>query len=200
MLPRNGTAGTCRVSRAARSSDDVGPGSADDLSAVLVLRDGLEHVELPPVLLAEVLEGRLGRDRVAGADRLRPDEFLPAMDHAHEVDADLLVEDRRADRAGGVDDREHRRRHDVAEARVPCSRTIEVDLVGLPHGVRVLADLLAPHLVLVRRELLADGVTHLLPLSPPRSRTARKASCGTSMRPTCFMRFLPSFCFSSSLR
>ncbi len=31
-------------------------------------------------------------------------------------------------------------------------------------------------------------------------RTARKASCGISTFPTRFMRFLPSFCFSSSLR
>src|SRR6266849_2259461 len=30
--------------------------------------------------------------------------------------------------------------------------------------------------------------------------TARNASCGISTRPTFFMRFLPSFCFSSSLR
>ena len=30
--------------------------------------------------------------------------------------------------------------------------------------------------------------------------TARKASCGISTRPTRFIRFLPSFCFSSSLR
>ena len=28
--------------------------------------------------------------------------------------------------------------------------------------------------------------------------TARKASCGISTRPTCFIRFLPSFCFSNS--
>ncbi len=32
----------------------------------------------------------------------------------------------------------------------------------------------------------------------PICRTARKASCGISTWPTCFMRFLPSFCFSSS--
>jgi hypothetical protein len=31
-------------------------------------------------------------------------------------------------------------------------------------------------------------------------RTARKASCGMSTWPTRFMRFLPSFCFSRSLR
>ena len=31
-------------------------------------------------------------------------------------------------------------------------------------------------------------------------RTAMKASCGISTVPNCFMRFLPSFCFSKSLR
>ena len=31
-------------------------------------------------------------------------------------------------------------------------------------------------------------------------RIAMKASCGTSTDPMAFMRFLPSFCFSSSLR
>jgi hypothetical protein len=35
---------------------------------------------------------------------------------------------------------------------------------------------------------------------PSSSSTARNASCGTSTWPTCFMRFLPAFCFSSSLR
>ena len=35
---------------------------------------------------------------------------------------------------------------------------------------------------------------------PSRLSTARNASCGTSTAPTCFIRFLPSFCFSSSLR
>ena len=36
--------------------------------------------------------------------------------------------------------------------------------------------------------------------SSPILRRLRKASWGTSTRPTRFMRFLPSFCFSSSLR
>ena len=40
----------------------------------------------------------------------------------------------------------------------------------------------------------------VLYLLRPICRTARKASCGISTEPTCFMRFLPSFCFSSSLR
>ncbi len=34
----------------------------------------------------------------------------------------------------------------------------------------------------------------------PVESAAMNASCGTSTRPTIFMRFLPSFCFSSSLR
>src|SRR5690606_2999460 len=38
------------------------------------------------------------------------------------------------------------------------------------------------------------------PLSFPTWSTARKASCGISTEPTCFIRFLPSFCFSSNLR
>jgi len=36
--------------------------------------------------------------------------------------------------------------------------------------------------------------------SSPTLRTARKASCGMSTLPIRFMRFLPSFCFSRSLR
>ena len=41
-----------------------------------------------------------------------------------------------------------------------------------------------------------------LDLAHPRQllRTDRNASCGTSTFPTCFMRFLPSFCFSRSFR
>src|SRR5215204_3919256 len=37
-------------------------------------------------------------------------------------------------------------------------------------------------------------------LSPSRLRTARKASCGTSTEPSCFIRFFPFFWRSSSLR
>ena len=50
--------------------------------------------------------------------------------------------------------------------------------------------------VLTDRRLTIGGCHH----SWPTFSTARKASCGISTRPTRFMRFLPSFCFSSSLR
>ena len=43
---------------------------------------------------------------------------------------------------------------------------------------------------------------YFLPLSPAASvdNAATNASCGTSTRPMVFIRFLPSFCFSRSLR
>ncbi len=44
---------------------------------------------------------------------------------------------------------------------------------------------------------------YFLPLESPsesEDSTAMKASCGTSTLPTIFIRFLPSFCFSSSFR
>src|SRR5205823_12909839 len=45
---------------------------------------------------------------------------------------------------------------------------------------------------------MTGGHTHFR--SPSRFSTARKASCGTSTIPTCFIRRLPAFCRSSSLR
>ena len=47
---------------------------------------------------------------------------------------------------------------------------------------------------------LAHLEAHDCLLPWPMLSTARNASCGTSTAPTCFIRFLPAFCFSSSLR
>ena len=44
------------------------------------------------------------------------------------------------------------------------------------------------------------ALTHPFVGQSPTWSTARKASCGISTVPTCFIRFFPSFCFSSSLR
>ncbi len=49
------------------------------------------------------------------------------------------------------------------------------------------------------RMTVRPGNTVNIRYSPTLS-TARKASCGISTEPTCFIRFLPSFCFSSSFR
>ena len=51
-----------------------------------------------------------------------------------------------------------------------------------------------------RGELLCRFATVTYLLRSSRLSTARKASCGTSTPPTCFIRFLPFFCFSSSFR
>src|SRR5215212_1893485 len=72
------------------------------------------------------------------------------MHHPGELDAHLGVEHGRADRAGRVDDREHRRRGDVAKARLGGRPAVEVDGVVLADRVDVFADLLAPDLVDVR--------------------------------------------------
>lgn len=52
---------------------------------------------------------------------------------------------------------------------------------------------------LARAPLLLLGYFFLSP-SESEDSTAMKASCGTSTLPTIFIRFLPSFCFSSSFR
>src|SRR5437868_8816193 len=133
------------------SSNDVGPRAANGLLTVLVARHRLEHEEVVAALLVEVLQLGVAGYRVACADGLAPDELLAAVEHLHQVDADLAVEDRRPHRAGGVDDREHRRRHDVAEPGLARGVPIAVDTRALSHRVRVLADLLEPDLVRERR-------------------------------------------------
>ena len=64
------------------------------------------------------------------------------------------------------------------------------------------------HEVAVAAPVRAEGKVHVeMPgaedhdfFSVSRLSTARNASCGTSTIPTCFMRFFPAFCFSSSFR
>src|SRR4029079_13952 len=91
----------------------------------------------------------------AGADRLAPDELLPAVDHRREVDPDVGVENRRAEGGRAVDDGEHRRGDDVAKPCLSGSFAVVVDRLGLADSVRVLADLLEPDLVGRLRVLLA---------------------------------------------
>src|SRR5436190_817666 len=64
------------------------------------------------------------------------------------------------------------------------------------HEVAVAAPLRAERQVHVQ----VARAAHELLLPWPMLRTARNASCGTSTAPTCFIRFLPFFWFSSSLR
>ena len=50
------------------------------------------------------------------------------------------------------------------------------------------------------RNMNVDSQGTLRHPAQSRFKTAMNASCGSSTLPTCFMRFFPSFCFSSSLR
>ena len=52
----------------------------------------------------------------------------------------------------------------------------------------------------MRHSLSLSPLFFGLSLAASADSAATKASCGTSTRPMVFIRFLPSFCFSSSLR
>ena len=114
------------------------------------------------------------------------------------VDEDVVADEQRRlhrarrnlvglDEEGANDDREDERDDDrlaYSRSSEPCGLD---GLAGRSGGV-------SPGPALRRLR----GAT-VKPYSPTLSR-ARNASCGISTLPTCFIRFLPSFCFSSSLR
>ena len=115
------------------------------------------------------------------AIRARPHQARRA---AAEVDGLELAEARRL----GVELRQQR-----VEVRVAA-----VERAGLHHERAVPAAARAERQVHVE---VADAHHFFAELaSSPIDSTDRNASCGTSTRPTCFMRFLPSFWRSSSLR
>src|SRR4051794_33684656 len=136
--------------------DDVGPGPPDDVGAVLVDRVGLEQIEALAVLLEDLEASRRGRDLVAGAGGLVPDELLAAMHHRREVHPDLGVEHRRRQRRRRVDDAEHRRRDDGAKTGRAGGFAVAVNRILDSERARVLADLLPADLVARGRPFLAD--------------------------------------------
>ena len=84
------------------------------------------------------------------------------------------------------------RRHEVAVAAAMRAEG-QVD-IEMTDGAR-----LAPCADRARGRLEQPDA-HAFRFSPSRFSTARNASCGTSTPATCFIRFFPFFCFSSSLR
>ena len=90
---------------------------------------------------------------------------------------------------------------------------VQQPLVGIDRSLGVeLAGKLTNRIFEVHWKIIADArlnfgsrslsMFRVYPASSvfPTLSTARKASCGMSTRPTRFIRFLPSFCFSSSFR
>ncbi len=105
--------------------------------------------------------------------------------------------------------------HSSASSRTAaCSGDLAgLDAAARQHGVLLAVETAGDHEQLGAADDDGDGAGfgtserdprgHFLPaFSPvdPVDSAAMKASCGTSTRPTIFIRFLPSFCFSSSLR
>ena len=180
----------------------------DLLEAVLAAVVGVGHVEVPlpgasGVELAQQphLRGRPRPSRRASAGRAgsrRPSRASGRS--ARNPRARRAAPGRPASRPAGGRRRGAARRARCPRARRRCRRS---RARSAPQARRL--DERAHHALGRRRaadvaeadEQQTDG-----PLchgySSPSSSTARKASWGTSTRPTCFIRFLPSFCFASS--
>jgi hypothetical protein len=75
---------------------------------------------------------------------------------------------------------------------VVCAATLDAQKIRAEAVLRIRRCILLEYCVALRIDYSSAD--------PPTFRTARNASCGMSTLPTRFMRRLPSFCFSSSLR
>src|SRR5204862_8181491 len=100
-------------------------------------------------------------------------------------------------RAAAEEDRLERRREQLPLERQLAQQRVDIRavLAAASHDGDEVAVAAA---VRTEGQMHVEMTRHFF--SPSRLSTARKASCGTSTMPTCFMRFLPAFCCSSSLR
>ena len=166
------------------------------------LRDRLRDTRTPHLERDEVRPRVLGSrvdDLIARAGTDLDDERRGASEHLLHVDVVAVDRFGRGLLARHVDD---------VLLGVVGERTV----VTLGHAAAATGERAGPcerafgrlALVTGRRHRTRDeaGLAHFLSFgfSSPWLSAAMKASCGTSTEPTIFMRFLPSFCFSSSLR
>ena len=131
------------------------------------------------------------------------------------LDGDLLRGRQRLEQPHELGERGEGRRAAAEEDRLELVRehaALQLELAQQRVDVRAVLPLLPDdrHEVAVAAAVRAERQVHVEvaraarhepPFWPwPMLSTARNASCGTSTAPTCFIRFLPAFCFSSSLR
>src|SRR5439155_870212 len=177
------------VHLAAADLDPVAGRPDDPLDEVspLVLRV-LEHDDVAPVRAAEA------RHVPRGERHLRTEE-----EFVHE---DVVADEQRVHHRAGRDREglDHERPDDEGEEDRDPDRLHVLAQRRLPLGLRRFGDALG-------RGRRRDGHTDLRGLDLDLAlvhaqlfRTERNASCGTSTRPTCFMRLFPSFWRSRSLR
>jgi hypothetical protein len=130
--------------------------------------------------------------------RVRLDRDLVRAPEGREQPVELRQRGERR-RAAPEEDRLEARREELPLEPELREQRVDVGRVGLAAAhdsdeVAVAAPVHAERQVHIE----VPRAAHRFP--SPRLSTARNASCGTSTEPTCFIRFLPAFCFSSSFR
>ncbi len=129
---------------------------------------------------------RLHRDLVGGGERVEQSRERLGVGERRRPTAD--------------EDRLQRLRKHLAPELELAEKRVDVGPV-LATSARHRDEVAVPAAVAAERQVQVQVANaHQRFLSSPRLSTARKASCGTSTPPTCFMRFFPFFCFSRSLR
>ncbi len=158
--------------------------------------------------LAEPLADAHRRRRDDLLTRARPDlegDGGTAPEELGQIQREILRDRRVADAATRLD-------HVTVGVRLPRASQIRGQLarsarerLRAAHENRALGGLARTSRALADGSVSLHGLVHLihdhfLPVGTSEVRAAMNASCGTSTRPIDFIRFLPSFCFSSSLR
>ena len=180
----------------ARVEDAVEAGQLVPVQRVV---DG--RVSVRPVQQDRALAARLGqrRDAVLGLGAARDAQVaaVPRSTRSDSVGRGVVAERRDEARLGA----ERRQR---AGGHAPASRRLLERVVQLHDRAAlerlVQARVLHPLDVADDRDARSRGCYFDRAPSPSSESTARNASWGTSTVPMIFMRFLPFFCFSSSLR
>ena len=135
-----------------------------------------QYCRINPDLFVDFVHRKRGSKEIEALDHLFADPAFPARRMKREPSLDRpAISPRLRDRDGG---------HEVDHQQIECT----------PDAKYTFSDqLLKPRLISFDQKSLAESHS-------PVSKIAKNASCGISTLPIRFIRFLPSFCLSSSLR